>query len=73
MKKHLFYLSVSILLFGCINKKEVDLIIHNAHIFTINEIDEEYEAMVIDDGKIIDLGKENQILNKYTSQKKNRL
>ena len=61
MKRHLIHLSISLLFISCVNKKEVDLIIHNAHILTISEKELEFEAMVIDNGKIIDLGKENQI------------
>ena len=68
MKRHLIHLSISLLFISCVNKKEVDLIIHNAHILTISEKELEFEAMVIDNGKIIDLGKENQILNKYSSE-----
>ena len=68
LKRYLIHLSISLLFISCVNKKEVDLIIHNAHILTISEKGLEFEAMVIDNGKIIDLGKENQILNKYSSE-----
>jgi hypothetical protein len=44
---------------------KVDLIIHNAKIHSIDELDKEYEAFAIKDGKIIELGAERQILNKY--------
>ena len=69
MKTQLTIITACLFLISCINKKKVDLIIHNAHIVTVNSIDQEFEAMVIDKGKIIDIGKENQILNKYTGTK----
>ena len=69
MKTQLTIITACLFLISCINKKKVDLIIHNAHIVTVNSIDQEFEAMVIDKGKIIDIGKENQILNKYTATK----
>ena len=46
------------------HKKEIDLIIHNAQIFSVSKVGVKYDAMAINNGQIIDLGKENQILNK---------
>lgn len=45
--------------------QKVDFIIHNAVIHTMNEQQTTYEAMAIKDGKIVELGPERQILNKY--------
>jgi predicted amidohydrolase YtcJ len=47
--------------------KAVDLIVRNAKIYSMDEADHEYEAMAIKDGKIVELGPERQILNKYSS------
>ena len=47
--------------------KEVDLIIHNGNIVSVTEDSLIFEAMAIKDGRIIAIGKEQQILNKYTS------
>lgn len=44
---------------------EADLIIHNATIYSVDEQWNVYRAMAIKDGKIIDLGAERDILNKY--------
>lgn len=52
---------------SCITKTEVDLIVHNATIYTVDEDNTIHEAMAIKGGKIVAIGKENQILNKYTS------
>ncbi len=53
---------------SCIKTEEVDTIIHNAVIFSLNQENMIYESMAISDGKIIEIGKENQILNKYKSK-----
>ena len=52
---------------SCNEPTKADLIIHNATIYSVNEQMETFEAMVIQDGKIIELGAEHQILNKYKS------
>lgn len=52
---------------SCMKGKSVDLIVRNAKIHTMDEADHEYEAMAIKDGKIVELGPERQILNKYSS------
>lgn len=48
---------------------EVDLIIHNAKIYTVDETFSTAEAMAIKDGKIVELGAERAILNKYSAAK----
>lgn len=68
--KHLLYFITVASLFSCIRPKEADLIIHNAKIYSVDEDSTVYEAMAIKDGKIIALGKENQILNKYSAEQK---
>jgi predicted amidohydrolase YtcJ len=55
------------LLSGCFKGKKVDLIIHNARIHTLNDADAIFEAIAIKDGKIVEIGAERQILNRYTS------
>ena len=53
---------------SCIKTEEVDTIVHNAVIFSLNQENMIFESMAISDGKIIEIGKENQILNKYKSK-----
>lgn len=61
-------LLIVILLFSsCFKGEQADVIIHNAVIHSMDESMTEYEAMAIRDGKIIELGPERQILNKYSS------
>jgi predicted amidohydrolase YtcJ len=66
------YFAITLLLLtlfaSCVKGKKVDLIIHNAVIYSMDENNKTYEAMAIQDGKIIELGAERQILNKYRSE-----
>jgi len=61
----LLTLAVSIILTGCGESQKIDLIVHNAKIYTVNESFAVAEAMAIDKGKIIAIGAENEIKNKY--------
>lgn len=67
--KYLFNLVACTLLFSsCAFQGEMaDLIIHNARIYTVDPEFHVYEAMAIRDGKIIDIGAQQMILNKYTA------
>jgi predicted amidohydrolase YtcJ len=44
---------------------EVDLIVHNATVYTVNERFEKVEAFAVKDGRIVELGAERAIMNKY--------
>jgi len=61
-------LSFILLLFSCTETEKADLIVHNARIYTVNEMFEIKEAMVIKDGKIIAIGDEHEILNRYVAK-----
>lgn len=52
---------------ACYKGKSVDLIIHNAKVHTLVDNAEIAEAIAIKDGKIVEVGPERQILNKYSS------
>jgi predicted amidohydrolase YtcJ len=54
------------LLAGCgYQHKPADLVVHNARIITLDSVEHEYQAMAIKDGRIIELGPEQQIRNEY--------
>lgn len=53
---------------GCVKTQKADLVLHNASIFSLNEQEDVFEAMAIADGKILELGTEHQIMNKYLAQ-----
>ncbi|MES2588362.1 MAG: amidohydrolase [Bacteroidota bacterium] len=65
MKKIYLFLFSVFLFSSCMKGKKVDLIVHNAKIHTIDGNYSIEEAMAIKDGKIVELGPERQILNKY--------
>lgn len=67
VKKSGIFALLLVVLTSCFKGKSVDLIIHNAQIHTMNDKAEVFEAMAIKDGKIVELGAERQILNKYTA------
>lgn len=64
-------LLIIFLAFGCAHKSEnVDLIIHNANIYTLDENNTTFSAIAIREGIIIDIGAERYILNKYKAKNK---
>ncbi|MEY3397644.1 MAG: hypothetical protein RL220_238 [Bacteroidota bacterium] len=57
-----------IILSGCAFQSETaDLIVHNAVIYTVDDNFSVAEAMAIKDGRILEVGAERAILNKYTA------
>lgn len=56
----------SIVLFPA--QKSVDLIIHNAKIYTVNQNFDVAESMAVSDGKIVAIGKNEEILKKFKSK-----
>lgn len=68
--KFLFLPILALVLFlvsSCYKGETVDLIVHNARIYSVDSDWKVYEAMAIRDGKIVELGAERQILNKYAA------
>lgn len=53
---------------SCYKGESADLVIHNAKIYTLDGELNVYEAVAIRDGKIIELGPNRQILNKYSAE-----
>ena len=56
-----------LLITSCMKGESVDVIIHNANIHTMNANSDVFEAVAIRDGKIVEVGPERQILNKYSA------
>lgn len=50
---------------ACMKGKKVDMVVHNAKIHCLDDQNTISQAMAIKDGKIIEIGPERQILNKY--------
>ena len=67
--KRIFNLSLLLLLLtACYKSEEADLVVHNATIYAVDEEFSTYQAMAIKDGKIIELGAEREILNRYSAK-----
>lgn len=64
--KRILFAFCCVILFSCSNQK-VDLIIHHAVVYTVDSAFTVAAAIAVDDGKIIAVGKNNEILDKYAS------
>ncbi len=66
MKRYiLYFISLAFtLLQGCNAPIEVDLIVHDAHIYTVDSVFSKVEAFAIKDGKFIAVGSDEEVLKK---------
>jgi predicted amidohydrolase YtcJ len=53
---------------ACTSKQSADLIVHNGLIYTVNNSFDTAQAFAIKDGKIVAVGKNEEILNNYASK-----
>jgi predicted amidohydrolase YtcJ len=65
MKNTFLFICIIFLFSSCFKSEKADLIIHNATIYTVDNSFSTVQAMAVKDGKIIALGAEREILNKY--------
>lgn len=68
--KKILYFSILALLFSCSSskKEKVDLIVHNAVVYTVDSAFTLAESFAVKDGKIIEVGKNDSILAKYEGE-----
>lgn len=66
--KQLFTLVIIAVLSSCMKGKSADLVLHNGKIHAVNDENTVYEAMAIKDGKVLEVGPERQILNRYAAE-----
>jgi len=64
--RNLLLIATVFLFSSCINQR-VDLIVHHAQIYTVNENFASAEAMAVQDGKIVAIGTNDDILKEYKS------
>ena len=73
IKKEIFALGfiffLLITLNSCFKGDKVDLIIHNARVHTMNQSNDIAEALAVHNGKIVEVGPEREILNRYRAVK----
>jgi len=68
--KKIVLLALTAALTGCFKSEDADLIVHNATIYSVDDNFTTHQAMAIRDGKIIELGPEREILNRYNAKEK---
>ena len=68
MIKNVLLLALSAFLFSCNSKKQVDLIVHNAQVYTVDDAFSVAEAFAVNGGKIIEVGSSEEILKKYKGE-----
>ncbi len=66
MRKFFTY-TLLLFFFACKSSKQADTIIHNAVVYTVDSTFSIAEAMVVKDGKIIAIGKNDDLLKIYTA------
>ena len=66
--RYFLFFTLLLLFSSCYKGIKVDMIIHNGKIHVMNESLEIMEAVAILDGKIVEVGPERQILNRYRSK-----
>ncbi len=62
--RQLVAVAIIVLFCSCINQR-VDLVVHHAQIYTVNESFAVVEAMAVQDGKIVAVGTNDEILKTY--------
>ncbi len=68
MKQRIIAFSCSFLvLIGCSTKQQVDLIVHNAQVYTVDSAFTQVQAFAVNDGNIVALGSDSAILAAYSS------
>src|SRR5215831_805083 len=68
--KYLFPIIISFALISCKSKTAVDLVVFNATIYTVDSAFNMAEAMAVSDGKIVAIGKNEDILKNYDPKEK---
>jgi len=68
MQKLTILLSLSILLFSCSQKEEVDMLVTNAKVYTVDGNFSNAEAFAIKDGKFVAVGTSSEIQEKYQAK-----
>ncbi|KIC94164.1 amidohydrolase [Flavihumibacter solisilvae] len=65
MRISFLMLAMSAILLSCSGKKPADLVVHNAHIYTVDENFSTAEALAVKDGRILASGTNKEILDGY--------
>nr|WP_297783774.1 amidohydrolase [uncultured Allomuricauda sp.] len=66
--KKFFLIATGLLVFSCTTKEEVDLIVTNANIYTVDADFSKASSIAIKDGKFVAVGNSDDISKKYNAQ-----
>lgn len=68
MKFNLLSIAILIAMFSCVPKQQVDLIVYNATIYTVDEDFNKIDAFAVTNGKFVATGSNKDIFSKYKSK-----
>jgi predicted amidohydrolase YtcJ len=63
----LFFLSFFL---SCTTNKQIDLIVYNAKVYTVDSVFSTVEAIAVNNGVIVEIGDSQDLLNKYDAKEK---
>lgn len=69
MNKFLFYFSITLLFASCNSKEEIDLIVFNANVYTVDANFSKATSIAVKDGKIVAVADIEDINQKYKAKK----
>jgi predicted amidohydrolase YtcJ len=64
----IFFAACIVFFAACDTKQQADIIVHNAVIYTVDSAFSTAQAIAVKDGKILFVGKEEDVLNKYSAK-----
>lgn len=68
MKNFIASFICAIILVGCTVKEKADLLVYNATIYTVDSSFSTAEALAVKDGKILEVGTSDELLNRYEAK-----
>lgn len=66
--KNFFFIVIALLVFSCNTKEEVDFIVTNANIYTVDDDFSKASSLAIKDGKFVAVGDSEEISKKYSAK-----
>lgn len=66
--RSILFAACMLLFAACSNKQQVDTIVHNAVIYTVDSAFTTAQAMAVKDGKIVYVGKEEDVMGRYAAK-----
>jgi len=70
IKTNLVFLFLISFFLSCTTNKQIDLIVYNAKVYTVDSIFSTVEAFAVNNGVIVELGDSQDLLNKYDAEEK---